>query len=123
MNSQPSKHPHPERMRPLFPMLNKNAGPISKLENRAQVSEQGQGSTNNADPGQYLVLHTFRQQRRSRRLRRWLCQLRNDRSLYLVLLTDIFRVKHIKWRRKVLVGEMCELDRNELAISLSSPGL
>src|SRR5262249_56374624 len=61
MNSQPTKRPHPERMRPFFPMVNKNPSPVSDFKNSAQVSEQRQRPTNYADPGQDLVLEPFGQ--------------------------------------------------------------
>ena len=120
MNSQPTERPHPERMRPLLPILNKNPSPVSKLENSIEVAEQGQGSTNDPDPGQYFVLEALREQRHGRRPNRWLGQLRYDCCSYLILLTDVLGVQHIKRRRKVLVGQMLQLDRYQLAIRLST---
>src|SRR5262249_46172829 len=123
MNSQPTKRRHPERMCPFFPVINKNAGPISQLKDSTQVSEQRQRSPDDPNPRQYLVLEAFRQQRPGRRLNRWLGQLSNDRRAYLVVLTDVLGVQHIKRRRQVLIGQMLQLHRDQLAISLGSSSL
>src|SRR5215813_6114175 len=109
-------------MCPFFPMVDKYPSPVSKLENRTQVSEQCQRSTNDPEPRQYLVLEPLRQQRHGSRLNRWLGQLCNDCRTNFIVLGDVLGVQDIKWRRNVFVGQMLKLDRDQLSISLSSPG-
>src|SRR5262245_273893 len=120
MNSQPSKHPQPERMRPFFPILNKNPSPISELEDSTQVAEQGQCPTHYPDPRQHLVLEPLRQQRPRSRLDRWLCQLCNNRRPYLVIFPNVLCMQDIKRRRQVPIGQMLKLYRDQLSVSLST---
>src|SRR5262245_64404269 len=110
-------------MCPFFPMLNKNPGPVSKLKNSTQVGEQRQRSTNDPDPRQYLVPEALSQQRHSRRLHRWLCQLCNDCRTNFVVLANILGVQNIKRRRKVFIRQMLKLDWDQLTISLGSTSL
>ncbi len=45
-------------------------------------------------------------------LHRWLCPAVQRLRFYLVIFGDVLGMQDIKWRRKVLVGQMRKLDRN-----------
>jgi hypothetical protein len=82
--------------------------------------EQRHRSTTDPNPRQYLVLELLCQQRSRRRFNLWLGQLRNNRRSNFIFFADIFGMQHIKRRRKVFVGQMRKLYRDQLTISLGS---